>query len=101
MRCNRSDQITAATITPRRWLRYPIDLPVRVAFHHGEEKVIVPGRAVELSRGGMALYAGLILEPGYQIEIEFLTPDHIRLISIIRNRIGYCFGLEFLAQLPS
>ena len=91
----------AATTTPRRWMRYSIDLPVRITFHRSGEKVVVPGRAVQLSRGGMALYAGLILEPGHEIEVEFQTPDKIRLMSVVRNRIVYCFGLEFLAQLPS
>ncbi len=90
-----------ARLTARRWRRYPVDIPVQVALRDGAEKLVVLGRGTELSRGGMALYAGLTLKPGDPIEVEFQTPSKLRVAGIIRNRIGYCFGLEFLTPLPS
>ena len=87
--------------TTRLLPRYPVDLPVQVVFHHGAEKLVVPGRGTDLSRNGMALYAGLILTAGDSIEVEFQVPSSLRVACIIRNRAGYCFGLEFLAVLPS
>ena len=87
--------------TTRLLPRYPVDLPVQVVFHHGAEKLVVPGHGTDLSRNGMALYAGLILKAGDPIEVEFQVPSRLRVACIIRNRAGYCFGLEFLAVLPS
>jgi len=89
-----------ARLTPRRWRRCPVELPVRVVFRDGAEKVVVPGRGTELSQGGMALYAGLPLKPGDLIEIEFQIPSRLQVSGIIRDRNGYCFGLEFLIPLP-
>ena len=31
-----------------------------------------------------------------QIEVEFQIPSKLRVAGIIRNRTGYCFGLEFI-----
>jgi hypothetical protein len=93
--------MTNSPTTLRRWRRYPVDLPVEVVFHHGTEVVVVPGRGTDISRSGMALYVGLLLKPGDPIEVEFQTPGKIRVASIVRNRAGYCFGLEFVHQLPS
>lgn len=59
------------------------------------------GRGTELSQGGMELYAGLLLNPGDMLEIEFEMPIHSRLTAIIRSRNGFCFGLEFITPLPS
>jgi hypothetical protein len=49
----------------------------------------------------MALQANIYFEPGDLMEIEFQMPQYVRLISLVRSRAGYCFGLEFLnALLP-
>jgi PilZ domain len=85
----------------RRWQRYQIDLPVRVIFHSRMLNLDVPGRGTELSQGGMSLYAGLPLQPGDPVEVQFQTPSNLRVAGIIRNRTGYWFGLEFLALLAT
>ena len=82
----------------RRWPRHPVDLPVRVTSSKGM-KVTVPGRGTEMSEGGMALYAGITLDPGDLMEVEFLTPRRARMHGIVRNRNGFCIGLEFLTPL--
>ena len=86
--------------TTRLWPRYPVDLPVQAVFRHGAQKLAVPGLGTDLSRNGMALYPGLTLKTGDPIEVEFQIPSRLRVACIIRNRTGYCFGLEFLALLP-
>jgi hypothetical protein len=48
--------------------RYAVDLPVQVVFHQGAEKLVVSGLGTDLSRNGMALYAGLNLKAGDPIE---------------------------------
>jgi hypothetical protein len=49
----------------------------------------------------MELYAGIWLKPGDLVEIEFGIPCHLRMMAIVRHRSGFCFGLEFIAPLPT
>jgi PilZ domain-containing protein len=85
----------------RRWRRLPVDLPVRVVTAKGFSTTVVPGRGTEISQGGMVLYAGVLLNPGDLLEIEFDTVSHSRMTAIVRSRNGFCFGLEFIAPLPA
>ena len=85
----------------RRWDRLPVDLPVRVVTSKGFSTTVVLGRGTELSEGGMVLYAGILLNPGDLLEIEFDTPVHSRMTAIVRSRNGFCFGLEFITPLPA
>src|SRR5438552_12592520 len=90
------------TITPpntRRWQRHSVDLPVRIVTSNGIAQPVWPGRGSEISEGGMALYVGIHLEPGDLMEVEFDIPHRTRVAGIVRNRVGYCFGLEFLTPL--
>ena len=87
--------------TTRRWQRHPVDLPVRVLLASAFSTTIIPGRSTELSEGGMALYAGVLLNPGDLMEVEFEIPCRSRMIAIVRQRSGYCFGVEFVAPLQT
>ena len=87
--------------TTRRWNRLPVDMPVRVVTSKGFSTTVVAGRGTEMSEGGMVLYAGILLNPGDLLEVEFDTPVHSRMPAIIRSRNGFCFGLEFITPLPS
>jgi hypothetical protein len=85
----------------RRWPRLPVDMPVRVVTSKGFSTTVVEGRGTEMSEGGMVLYAGILLNPGDLLEIEFDTPSPSRLPAIVRSRNGFCFGLEFITPLPA
>jgi PilZ domain len=85
----------------RRWQRHPVDLPVRVAVANGFSTTVVSGRGTELSEGGMELYAGISLNPGDLLEVEFGIPCRMRMMAVVRYRSGYCFGLEFIAPLQT
>jgi len=85
----------------RRWDRQPVDLPVRVVTSKGFSTTVVEGRGTELSEGGMTLYAGILLNPGDLLEVEFDTPMPSRMPAIVRSRNGFCFGLEFITPLPA
>ena len=85
----------------RRWDRLPVDMPVRVVTSKGFSTTVVEGRGTELSEGGMVLYAGILLNPGDLLEVEFDMPMPSRLPAIVRSRNGFFFGLEFITPLPA
>ena len=85
-------------VNTRRWARHPIDLQVHVVLQNGGSRVLVPGRLIEISEGGMSLYAGIPLQPGDPLEVE-CPPPYAPLRGIIRSRDGYCFGVEFETSL--
>jgi PilZ domain len=90
-----------APANTRRWLRHQVKLPVRIIRANDISEITVPGLTTEISRGGMALYGGVPLQPGDLMEVEFQTSNRLRVAASVRDRNGYCFGLEFLGLLPS
>jgi hypothetical protein len=83
----------------RRWQRYPGGLPVRILPCSRLPAIAVTGRGTGLSQGGMALYAGGDMKPDDLVEVEFPTPQRLKVMAAVRNRNGHYFGLEFLARL--
>jgi hypothetical protein len=84
----------------RRWLRFQVDVPIRVIVQNKAKVVILDGRGSSLNEGGMAVYAGAEFKAGDQIAVEF-TPAYsppIRVEAKICNRTGYNYGLEFLTD---
>jgi hypothetical protein len=86
----------AVPVNTRRWPRSPARLPVLIAGRGDSSKIAVPGLACEISQSGMALYGGVDLQPGDLMEVEFQTCGKLRMAGVVRNRSGFCFGLEFL-----
>lgn len=87
--------------SPRRWPRLKIDVPVRLVVTRSDKTAYVNGRGRELNQGGMAVFAGVELQLDDVVEIEFTTPyssEPIRVSCAVRDRYGYCYGVEFLAQ---
>ncbi|MGA6981059.1 MAG: PilZ domain-containing protein [Candidatus Sulfotelmatobacter sp.] len=82
-------------INTRRWPRHHVHLPVFIAGGKKGRGVVVPGLACELSRSGMELYGGLNLQLGELVEVEFQVADKTRVGGVVRNRTGFCFGVEF------
>ena len=66
----------------RRWQRHPVEMPVRILPCSRLPASAVSGRGTGLSQGGMALYAGVDLEPDDLIEVEFPTPHPMRVMRI-------------------
>jgi hypothetical protein len=89
-----------APANTRRWPRHQVKLPVRIITINDVSKIAVPGLTTEISQGGMALYGGVSLQPGDLMEVEFQTPGLLRVAGAVRDRNGYCFGLEFATLLP-
>lgn len=90
-------EMTPSDANARRWQRHPVELPVRILPCSRLPATSVAGLGTTLSQGGMALYAGVDMEPDDLIEVEFKTPNPVRVMAAIRNRSGHRFGLEFLA----
>lgn len=88
-------------VPTRRWPRYPVDLPVTVVVPSTLAPTPISGRGTELSRGGMAVYAGVDLNPGDLMHVEFPTPRPLRIRAMVRNRSGFCFGVEFVSVMTS
>jgi PilZ domain len=93
------DYLKMHAVNTRRWPRYHVRLPVFIAprIQTSATGIIVPGLVSEVSRSGMELYGGVDLHPGDVMEVEFQTPGGIRVAAVVRNRSGFCFGLEFRA----
>jgi hypothetical protein len=87
------DYLKMHAINTRRWPRYHVRLPVFIAPKTRFAKVTVPGLVSEVSRCGVEVYGGVDLHPGDVMEVEFQTG--VRVDGVIRNRSGFCFGLEF------
>ena len=83
-------------VSTRRWPRFQVHLPVLIAAETADSQIAIPGMVSALSRAGMEVYGGVPLEPGDVMEVEFRTAGPLRVSGIVRNRSGYCFGLEFL-----
>jgi hypothetical protein len=83
----------------RRWERQWFDVPIRVVADLTD--TAVPGRGTKMSEGGMCLFALANLAIGAQIDVELIdshcgTP--VRVSGIVRNRVVYLYGVEFLTD---
>jgi hypothetical protein len=85
----------------RRWPRFQVHLPVLIAAETADSQIAIPGMVSALSRAGMEVYGGVPLRPGDLMEVEFKASSSVRVTGIVRNRSGYCFGLEFLRAMVS
>lgn len=83
-------------INTRRWPRFHVHLPVLIAAETADSQIAIPGMVSAISRSGMEVYGGVPLRPGDLMEVEFRTASTVRIAGIVRNRSGYCFGMEFL-----
>ena len=83
-------------VSTRRWPRFHVHLPVFIAAETADSEIAIPGLVSAISRAGMEVYGGVPLQPGDLMEVEFRTSGMVRVAGIVRNRSGYCFGLEFL-----
>src|ERR1700674_3244872 len=82
----------------RRWERRLFDVPIRVVAGLTDTAVI-PGRGTKMSEGGMCLFALANLAIGAQIDLELIDSHRgtpARVSGIVRNRVVYLYGVEFL-----
>jgi len=88
----------------RRWQRYRLNLPIRLIVSRNASTRITSGRANDISEGGVLVFAGIELNAGSEVFVEFTEPysgDPIRARGIVRHRRGYNYGLEFVTETTS
>jgi len=77
----------------RQWLNTSVE--VFTAATH------VNGLGINLSDGGMCIFAIANLPVGSQIEVEFMPPrrdERVRVPGTVRHRALYLYGIEFLGE---
>lgn len=77
----------------RHWAAVP------VVIRHGEAHI--DGVTINLSEGGMYLFAATHLPLGSQLELEFLPPGAMQMVRIsatVRRRALYLYGVEFMGD---
>jgi len=75
----------------RQWVAVPV-----LVCHRGSH---VEGVSINISEGGIYLFAAANLSPGTQIGLEFRRPDSkqlVRACGTVRRRALYLYGIEFL-----
>ncbi len=83
---------------PRQFPRFRVDLKVDV-YRAGEQRPR-RGRSSDLSEGGLGGIMVADMQVGETVTLEFsgaplLRP--VRVQALVRNRVGFCYGFEFLA----
>ncbi len=74
---------------------------MRLVVHRAARVDSIGGNGSDLNEGGMCVFAGIEMRTGEQVAVEFTPPsagDNLRLWASVRNRRGYYYGLEFLAE---
>jgi len=85
----------------RRWRRHKADAPLRILAHSASQKLVLDGRCLQLSDGGMCFFALGNFAPGTQVHLEFVNPEtgethFVR--GTIRSRSVYLYGVEYEAS---
>ena len=94
-------QVAHAFRELRRWPRLKIHVPVTVVVRKQEKTVFVQARGQDLNEGGIGVFVGTELRIGEMVEISFTPPyqgNPMSARTIIRNRRGYTYGMEFVAE---
>src|SRR5712692_1564159 len=96
--------IGAGTLNPhpnegkRRWARNKVNAPVRVLVEGLNDTLVIDGRCIKMSEGGMCFFAVANLVIGAQISLEFVSPSSSksgRVRGTIRNQAVYLYGVEY------
>jgi hypothetical protein len=86
--------------SPRRFVRYPLDIKVVVHVFRAGENVSLWGRSNELAEDGIGATLTGNLESGEVVAMELmlpLAPFPMKFRALVRYRDGLRHGFEFLA----
>ena len=74
-------------------------MPIRVVADDMTGTAVIPGRGTKMSAGGICLFALANLAIGAHIDVELIDSHRgtpVRVSGIVRNRLVYLYGVEFL-----
>jgi hypothetical protein len=78
-------------------------MPIRVVADDMTGTAVIPGRGTKMSAGGICLFALANLAIGAQVDVELIDSHRgtlVRVSGIVRNRLVYLYGVEFLIDQP-
>jgi hypothetical protein len=86
----------------RRFPRFRTDLPLIVRVLGQDGYVRVHGRCTEVSEAGLGAVTSTELPPGEIVSIELPIPEGVQmeLRAVVRHRMGFLHGFEFISLLP-
>jgi hypothetical protein len=85
----------------RRWERLKLDLSGCLILQKPGTVQLVNARFKDVSKDGIAIFAGVELAVDSEVELEFTPPTGhgpLRFRAVVRNRRDYTYGLEFLPR---
>lgn len=83
----------------RRWSRAQAEIRAKISYQQQGTVQMSNGRTQDICEGGIALYVPIELELGARVELELTIPRSrapLRVPAMIRDRIGFRYGMEFL-----
>lgn len=84
----------------RRCTRVQAEIRAKITYSLGNKPQLANGRLQDIGEGGLGVYAPVELETGSTVEVEFTIPRSrapFRVRTVVRNRLGFRYGVEFLA----
>jgi hypothetical protein len=86
----------------RRFPRYRSDLPLIVKVLGQDGYLRIHGRCTEIAESGLGAVVSAELLPGEMVALEFSIPDGSELVlrAVVRHRMGFLHGFEFVGALP-
>ena len=93
---------TQQRISTRRVTRYRTDIPL-IVYVLGKEDLRIHGRCFEIGEGGLGAVITSEFPAGEVVSLELLLPqirDVDRLRAVVRHRMGFLHGFEFLGLQP-
>jgi len=85
----------------RRWQRFRLNMPIRLIVSRDNITRITDGRANDISDGGLLVFAGIELNTGDNVFVEFTPPysgEAVRARGVVRHRRGYTYGVQFYSE---
>lgn len=86
----------------RRFPRYRTDLRIIVRVLGDEGYLRIHGRCTEIAQSGLGAVVTAELSPGEMASLEFTLPSgtSLSLRAVIRHRMGFLHGFEFVGIEP-
>jgi hypothetical protein len=86
----------------RRFPRYRSDLPLIVKVLGQEGYLRVHGRCTEIAESGLGAVVSAELSAGEMVALEISIPHgaELTLRAVVRHRMGFLHGFEFVGMLP-